>query len=495
MAKGHLLQAAQVHRAHRRTARCRRASTTTSGSARRPCARSTPTGSTTTGTGSGRPATATSATRACTRWTSPAGRWARRRCPSASSPPAASSSTTTTRRPPTRNMAIFEYADCELVFEVRGLMTGSEASIAEDEGFFIGNMIFGSEGYMSLDPVGCQIYLGEKRELAREIKHKEVIWDTAPHMANFLAAVRSRKHRRPHVRRRWRAPLGRAGPHGQHQLPAGAQAALRPGARKLRHATRKPTAFLRRAYRKPYVVPEQVSDGEGVALPGRASALPRPRDRRAHPAVDERTLDQPPHLLSAKLLHAGRRARSSSPPTAPAPRNCSRRRFPDGAHPAVDRRRRHSSALGGASTRTGGASFSCAAARSGRSTARRWRSGWWRPFRARSLGKCSPDARGRVAHRGHPAGRRRRAGGGACGRARLALRSRFPAPLIHPQFHPLEPEWIEFAGDPAPRMHRVRRDGTGMECLYQHGNDEFVVHETFPGRRRATWSSPSGRAR
>ncbi len=57
----------------------------------------------------------------------------------------------------------------------------------------------------------------------------------------------------------------------------------------------------------------------------------------------------------------------------------------------------------------------------------------------------------------------------------------FPRTVIHPQFHPLEAEWIEFAGDPAPRMHRVRRDGTGLECLYEHGNDEFVVHETFLG--------------
>jgi hypothetical protein len=58
----------------------------------------------------------------------------------------------------------------------------------------------------------------------------------------------------------------------------------------------------------------------------------------------------------------------------------------------------------------------------------------------------------------------------------------FPRTVIHPQFHPLEPEWIEFAADPAPRMHRVRRDGAGMECLYDHGNDEFVVHETFLGQ-------------
>ncbi len=37
------------------------------------------------------------------------------------------------------------------------------------------------------------------------------------------------------------------------------------------------------------------------------------------------------------------------------------------------------------------------------------------------------------------------------------------------------------SGDPAPRMHRVRRDGSAMECLHQHGNDEFIVHETFLG--------------
>jgi hypothetical protein len=58
----------------------------------------------------------------------------------------------------------------------------------------------------------------------------------------------------------------------------------------------------------------------------------------------------------------------------------------------------------------------------------------------------------------------------------------FPRTVIHPQFHPTNPNWLIFSGDPAPRMHRVRRDGTGMECLYDHGNDEFIVHETFLGR-------------
>ena len=58
----------------------------------------------------------------------------------------------------------------------------------------------------------------------------------------------------------------------------------------------------------------------------------------------------------------------------------------------------------------------------------------------------------------------------------------FPRTVIHPQFHPIEEDWIEFAGDPAPRMYRVRVDGTGLECLHQHGNDEFIVHETFLGQ-------------
>ncbi|HAX41790.1 MAG TPA: oligogalacturonate lyase family protein [Bryobacteraceae bacterium] len=57
----------------------------------------------------------------------------------------------------------------------------------------------------------------------------------------------------------------------------------------------------------------------------------------------------------------------------------------------------------------------------------------------------------------------------------------FGRTVIHPQFHPLEPEWIEFAGDPAPRMYRVRRDGTGMECLRENPFEEWLTHETFLG--------------
>lgn len=57
----------------------------------------------------------------------------------------------------------------------------------------------------------------------------------------------------------------------------------------------------------------------------------------------------------------------------------------------------------------------------------------------------------------------------------------FPRTVIHPQFHPLDPEWLEFAADPAPRMYRVRRDGSGLECLYEQESGEWITHETFLG--------------
>src|ERR1700736_1028107 len=65
---------------------------------------------------------------------------------------------------PNTQIATFDYGDAELVFEVRGLTTGGEASIAAGGPNFVGNIFLGSNGYMSLDHQGFQIYLGDKRE-------------------------------------------------------------------------------------------------------------------------------------------------------------------------------------------------------------------------------------------------------------------------------------------------------------------------------------------
>lgn len=101
-------------------------------------------------------------------------------------------------------------------------------------------------------------------------------------------------------------------------------------------------------------------------------------------------------------------------------------------------------------------------------------------FEGAQLGECSPDRKGEWITAAVKQGSQ---SGIVCGRADGSEWKLIPFPrtVIHPQFHPLESEWVEFAGDPAPRMHRVKRDGSAMECLYQHDNEEFVVHETFLG--------------
>jgi predicted dehydrogenase len=95
---------------------------------------------------------------------------------------------------PNTQAATFEYQNRQLVFEVRGLLTGGEGSLAADGNNTIGNLFFGSDGIMSLDLDGFRIYKGEKYELVESATCSEPKrWDTAPLVANFLGAVRSRR--------------------------------------------------------------------------------------------------------------------------------------------------------------------------------------------------------------------------------------------------------------------------------------------------------------
>ncbi|MGH9674256.1 MAG: Gfo/Idh/MocA family protein [Bryobacteraceae bacterium] len=159
---------------------------------------------------------------------------------------------------PNTQLAVYEYDDCQLVFEVRGLPTGGESSIHFDGSNFIGNLFFGSEGYMSVDLDGFQVYLGDKRELAHQGKFQERRrWDTAPHVANFLAAVRSRRH----------TDLNCDIEEGvlSASLCHMANISYRTG-RKLSYDSgagafagdREANALITRRYREPFVVPEKV---------------------------------------------------------------------------------------------------------------------------------------------------------------------------------------------------------------------------------------------
>src|SRR5207249_4749624 len=87
-------------------------------------------------------------------------------------------------------VSIFDYGDCELIFEVRGL--ASDSPYPNDQGAkkgtnFVGNIYYGTEGYMvvpNYSSATAYTLSGEKIKT----------WGGGEdHFGNFVKAVRSRK--------------------------------------------------------------------------------------------------------------------------------------------------------------------------------------------------------------------------------------------------------------------------------------------------------------
>jgi len=97
---------------------------------------------------------------------------------------------------PNTQWACFDYGGVQIVFEVRGLNTHEEGALARRGENTIGNLFYGSDGYMAVDVGGFQVYQGDKLEKTMDEKYTEKrAWDTAPHLASLLKAVRSRDPR------------------------------------------------------------------------------------------------------------------------------------------------------------------------------------------------------------------------------------------------------------------------------------------------------------
>ena len=122
-------------------------------------------------------------------------------------------------------VCLFDYGDCDLVFEVRGLLCDSP---------FPGNDRPGraatSSATSSTAPKGSSS-VRATREALPTVTDGEVIKrfnGGEDHFGNFVKAVRSRKSRRPQRRHPRGTPFQRALPPGQRQLPARHAAALQP---------------------------------------------------------------------------------------------------------------------------------------------------------------------------------------------------------------------------------------------------------------------------
>jgi predicted dehydrogenase len=95
---------------------------------------------------------------------------------------------------PNTQYASFSYGAKQITFEVRGLLTGPEGG--QPVGTYpVGNLYFGSDGWMWLDERGYQVYKGEKNELAADVKAERGKSTTVLHMENFLNACRTRNHK------------------------------------------------------------------------------------------------------------------------------------------------------------------------------------------------------------------------------------------------------------------------------------------------------------
>ena len=97
---------------------------------------------------------------------------------------------------PNTQQAAFDFGDSEMTFDCRNLPSPPEGSAPIRGTNYVGNIFFGTEGYLVVDSQGFQVYKGDKREKVMDEKpHEEEIWSVLPHLRNFFEAVRQRDHR------------------------------------------------------------------------------------------------------------------------------------------------------------------------------------------------------------------------------------------------------------------------------------------------------------
>jgi predicted dehydrogenase len=174
---------------------------------------------------------------------------------------------------PNTQQTTFDFGDAQMTFDVRNLPTPPEGLGGLRGPNYVGNIFFGSSGFLVVDHSGLQLYKStagdisgeaargagagqkEKYELALDEKSKSE--PTEPHVQNFFQAVRSRDHTKLNA-----------------EIEIGARSAafchLANIAYRVGHSLRmsdstgkffndpEANELLTRNYRAPYVVPENV---------------------------------------------------------------------------------------------------------------------------------------------------------------------------------------------------------------------------------------------
>ncbi|MGL5097024.1 MAG: Gfo/Idh/MocA family protein, partial [Planctomycetia bacterium] len=86
---------------------------------------------------------------------------------------------------PNTQTALYDYGDCQMQFEVRGLPTNDESGVR------VGNIFYGSEGYLVLAGSEWKTFFGKNNEPGKSMAGSN---SEQSHFAAFAKAVRSRKN-------------------------------------------------------------------------------------------------------------------------------------------------------------------------------------------------------------------------------------------------------------------------------------------------------------
>jgi hypothetical protein len=134
-------------------------------------------------------------------------------------------------------------------------LTGDEGAIPRRGANVIGDLFWGTEGWMAVDGSGFTVYKGETNEKAMEVKSSG--GDTAEHMRNFIDCCKSRDHTKLTAD----IEIGVASAALCHlaniAYRVGRTLQFDPAKMKFIGDT-EADKMLTRPYRKPYVVPEKV---------------------------------------------------------------------------------------------------------------------------------------------------------------------------------------------------------------------------------------------
>jgi predicted dehydrogenase len=149
---------------------------------------------------------------------------------------------------PNTQLTTFEYDDTLLVFEVRGLFTNDEKEVT------VGNIFYGSDGYLTIGRGGWQAYLGEKGEPGPGSSKDG---PRVSHFQNFIDAVRNRDRSLLNADI-LEGHLSSALCHlGNISYRTGRKLTFDPAWENF-PGDDEANSYLTRRYRKPFVVPERV---------------------------------------------------------------------------------------------------------------------------------------------------------------------------------------------------------------------------------------------